>query len=171
MTEERKSCLRSLICSLTSVECSCLLGFTWKCCSNSSAYSRLWSSDGKHQQPTSALCRHFVYTVENALACWYFPLLTPFSLRQRIPGSRPSIHLVFTSSVGKQQLATPPCGLIKLLRWLLSMSLIRPLAGASETGPVYGYSVPGPVVRAGSRGADRGGDDIQAHGERGCWGM
>lgn len=66
---------------------------------------------------------------------------------------------------------SPPCGLIKLLLWLLSMSLIRPLTWTSETVPVYGYSVKGSVVRAGSRGADREGDDIQARWELGWWAM
>lgn len=36
------------------------------------------------------------------------------------------------------------------------MSLIRPLAWTSGTGPVYGYSVEGSVVRAGSKGSRPG---------------
>lgn len=119
----------------------------------------------------STLC---VYS-GSCLGPFHFPLQTVFALKQWYP-SLPAVHsprlYLFCSSAGKQQLATsPPCGLIKLLLWLLSVSLIRPLTWTSETVTVYSYRVKGPVVMAGSRGVDQEGDDIQARWELGRWAM
>lgn len=134
--------------------------------------NKWWKTSAAKIRSVSTCC---VYS-GSCLGPSHFPLQTVFALKQCYP-SLPPVHsprpyLVFCSSDEKQQLApSPPCGLIKLLLWLLSVSLIRPLTWTSETVTVYSYRVKGPVVMAGSRGVDQEGDDIQAHWELGRWAM
>ena len=107
----------------------------------------------------------FIYS-GSFLGSLYFPLQTqricfetvhpmlPAPFRSVVYSPRPYPHPTLCSPTGKQQLALDPCGLIKLLQLLLSMSLIRSWAWTSGSSPVYSYSVEEPVVRAGSRGVD-----------------
>lgn len=86
--------------------------------------------------PQENLCFHFLVGFQ--LVCSTSSLLPLFDGRR------------------KQQLATTPapCGLIKLRRRLLSVSLIRPPAWTSESVLVYGYGARGPQSGPGSRKAD-----------------
>lgn len=90
-------------------------------------------------------------------------LMLPARFRSAVCSLR--LYIPFVSTTGKQQLALAPCGLIKLLQWLLSVSLIRSLAQTSGTSLVYSYRAEDSVVKAGSRGADRGADITRAEGE------
>lgn len=127
----------------------------------------------------STLCAHS----RRRLGRWFLSIA--YALRWSavsLVSSRPRLHLPFCSAGRKNNsLQTPtlpdtttPCGLIKLLRWLLSVSPARPLAwtsGGRARCTVTAWRAP--VVRAGRKGAERGGDDIQAHGgeSRGGWRM
>lgn len=86
-------------------------------------------------------------TKADTLLC--FPLLTQTVVLR---------SSVFTcSAAGKQQLAFAPCGLIKSLQWLLSVSLIRPLAWTSGSRLVFSYRALSADRGLGSKGGRTGG--------------